>query len=135
MKKIIFILSLIVASVCVNAQSRTLKVSGTNSIDTVTDGGNKTWYTSVSTLFTNYSIQLNVTKISGTVGGTLKLVYSTDGTNFYNFNDTVYTAANASGVYGWNVHNVAATYIGVKFTGTGTMSASAAGTVTGKRNY
>lgn len=107
-----------------NAQLKTM-LSSTKSLDTVSNTGTITFSALTTGGVKNYSIGVVVTKISGTVGGTLSVVYSNDGTNFFTYaGDSTITPANASGVYGWQLKDVAAPYIGVRYTGTGTMSAS-----------
>ena len=77
------------------------------------------------------TIQVNVTKISGTVGGTISLLGSLDGTNFKALNTAetqtalaTVTATDASNVYHWRLNGNPFLYYRVSWTGTGTMSAS-----------
>ena len=77
------------------------------------------------------SVQVIVTKISGTVGGTISLQGSVDGTNFkaINTRDTqtalaTITATDASNVYHWRVTGNDFQKYRVSWTGTGTMAAS-----------
>lgn len=77
------------------------------------------------------TVQVNVTKISGTVGGTISLQGSLDGTNFKALNTAetqtalaTVTATDASNVYHWRLSSSPFTYYRVSWTGTGTMSAS-----------
>jgi len=77
------------------------------------------------------TVQVNVTKISGTVGGTISLQGSLDGTNFKALNTletqtalATITAADASGVYHWRLSGSPFIYYRVSWAGTGTMSAS-----------
>lgn len=77
------------------------------------------------------TIQVNVTKISGTVGGTISLLGSLDGTNFKALNTqetqtalATITAADASGAYHWRLSASPFLYYRVSWTGTGTMAAS-----------
>jgi hypothetical protein len=76
-------------------------------------------------------VQVNVTKISGTVGGTISLLGSTDGVNFYALRtiETVtalptHTAADATASYHWRLTGAPFPFFRVSYTGTGTMSAS-----------
>jgi hypothetical protein len=76
-------------------------------------------------------VQVNVTKISGTVGGPISLHGSLDGTNFKALNTVVtqtalatITATDASNVYHWRLTGSPFKYYRVSWTGTGTMSAS-----------
>lgn len=77
------------------------------------------------------TVEVIVTKISGTVGGTISLLVSNDGTNFKAITTeetatalATYTAADASGMYSWRLNKVPYRWYRVSWTGTGTMSAS-----------
>lgn len=77
------------------------------------------------------TIWVSVTKISGTVGGTITLQGSLDGTNWKAVNTpntatalATFTAADASGTYHWVISGSPFLYYRVSWTGTGTMSAS-----------
>jgi hypothetical protein len=79
----------------------------------------------------NTTIQVNVTKISGTVGGTISLQGSLDGTNWKALNTAetqtalaTVTATDATNVYHWRLNGSPFLYYRVSWTGTGTMSAS-----------
>ncbi len=109
--------------------------SDSQTLDTVSNTGTATWFTTSGSQFSNYSLQINITKISGTVGGTLMVVYSNDGTNWYSFaGDSTITPTDATGSYGWQLRDISAPYIGVKWTGTGTMSGSASATLNPRRD-
>jgi len=76
------------------------------------------------------TIALVVTKVSGTVGGTITLQGSLDGTNYKAINTSetqtgiaTITAADASAAYHWRLSNSPFTYYRVSWTGTGTMVA------------
>jgi hypothetical protein len=77
------------------------------------------------------TIWVAVTKISGTVGGTITLQGSLDGTNYkaaYALNTATalatFTPADASGTYHWVISGSPYRYYRVSWTGTGTMAAS-----------
>jgi hypothetical protein len=77
------------------------------------------------------TVQVNVTKISGTVGGTISLQGSVDGTNFKALNTAetqtalaTITATDATNVYHWRLTGNPFLYYRVSWTGTGTMAAS-----------
>jgi len=79
----------------------------------------------------NTTIQVNVTKISGSVGGTISLQGSLDGTNWKALNTAetqtalaTVTATDATNVYHWRLNGSPFLYYRVSWTGTGTMSAS-----------
>jgi hypothetical protein len=117
----------------VNGQVKTM-YSDSQSLDTVTNTASATWYTTTGGQNSSFSLQINITKISGTVGGTLRVMYSNDGSNWFSFaSDSTITPTDASGSYGWQLNNVSAPYIGVKWTGTGTMSGSASATLNPRR--
>jgi len=76
-------------------------------------------------------VQVVVTKISGTVGGTISLLGSVDGTNFKALNTeetqtalATITATDASNVYHWRIKGNPFAKYRVSWTGTGTMAAS-----------
>lgn len=80
---------------------------------------------------TTTTVWVAVTKISGTVGGTITLQGSLDGTNWkalYAINSATalatFTATDASNTYHWILTGSPMTYYRVSYTGTGTMSAS-----------
>ena len=79
------------------------------------------------------TIQIVVTKISGTVGGTITLQGSIDGTNFKALNTpntqtamATITAADATAIYHYWLAGCPYQYYRVSWTGTGTMSATVA---------
>lgn len=77
------------------------------------------------------TVYVSVTKISGTVGGTLTLQGSVDGTTFKAINTpetqtalATITATDATNTYHWRLNSNPFPYYRVSWTGTGTMSAS-----------
>jgi len=107
---------------------------GTNlRIDTVTNTGTSFVTTRVlaETPAKSTVIQVNVTKISGTVGGTISLLGSLDGVNYKalvtNESQTALatiTAADATTSYHWRLTGSPYRFYRVSWSGTGTMSAS-----------
>jgi hypothetical protein len=82
------------------------------------------------------TIQVNVTKVSGTVGGTITLYGSLDGTNYTALNTeetqtalATKTAADASAVYHWRLKDSPFIYYKVGWAGTGTMNATFTATI------
>lgn len=80
---------------------------------------------------TTTTIWVGVTKISGTVGGTITLQGSIDGTNWKAMNTVgtqtalaTITATDASNTYHWILQGSPMPYYRVTWTGTGTMVAS-----------
>lgn len=85
----------------------------------------------VSAAATSTTIWIAVTKISGTVGGTVTLLGSLDGTNYKAINtvdtqtaEATITATDASNTYHYRLAGSPFPYYRVSWTGTGTMSAS-----------
>lgn len=84
MKKLVLLLLLALSVIAVQAQTiRRLPLSTTNhtNLDTVTNTGVRSQGVQVVN-FDNLSIQANLTKISGTVGGNVILLASQDSVNF-----------------------------------------------------
>ena len=99
--------------------------------DTVTNTGVGVLTTKRVTGTGAVTIQVNVTKVSGTVGGTISLQGSLDGTNFKALNTeetqtalATITATDASNVYHWRLSKSPFLYYRVSWTGTGTMVAT-----------
>ncbi len=129
MKKIFFVLSFALLGICVNAQNNVPKTLTTtsygNTLDTVTNTATKNTSTyTVGDWFANKSVQVQVvvTKISGTVGGSIGLYGSMDGAN-WTLCETVTTASDASANYYISTTKRYYKYR-VSWAGTGTMSAS-----------
>lgn len=136
MKKLIFLLAAIVFLIGATAFNSNAQVSLKSpyslTSDTVTNTG--TAYLSTSYLQPSGAptlIWVAVTKISGTVGGTISLQGSIDGTNWKALNTpdsqtalATITATDATNTYHWRLAHSHFTYYRVTWTGTGTMSAS-----------
>ena len=155
MKKILSIALGLLLTLGASAQSITTAsnlVGGAygNTIDTVDNTDNITKYIKVTSAWQAMSIQVVITKISGTVGGTVTLVGSNDGTNFVDisqpsvaitalrpaYTDTLTPTNQTTNTKVWVIPtqgtaNVSTNipvyapylYYGVKYVGTGTMSA------------
>lgn len=134
MKKFLFIAGLIAAiafvpATQVKAQMFTPALMTTtafgNTLDTV-DNTEQHVTTPADGKYVNWrngvTFQVIVTKISGTVGGTLALQGSMDGTNWTTIG-TATTPSDASANYGFNTTQKWY-YHRISYTGTGTMSAS-----------
>jgi len=102
-------------------------------IDTVTNTGTAfvTTRRAVQERAAYTVIQVNVTKISGTVGGTISVLGSVDGVNFVALRTietqtavATVTAADATASYHWRITGCPFPFYRVSYTGTGTMSAS-----------
>jgi hypothetical protein len=135
MKKQIFLLIGLVASLTVSAQVKDFfQPLGTNlRIDTCTNTATAfvTTREVIDTEAKSTVIQVNVTKISGTVGGTISLLGSLDGVNYkaivVNESQTALatiTATDATTSYHWRLTGSPYRFYRVSWTGTGTMSAS-----------
>lgn len=136
MRKYIFILVAALAiglSAPAHAQLLDLKSIYSLTSDTVTNTATVT-LSSIKTTpgrATSTTVWVAVTKISGTVGGTITLMGSLDGTNYkaINTSDTqtalaTVTATDATNTYHWRLAGSPFQYYRVSWTGTGTMSAS-----------
>ncbi len=137
MKKSIFVLLFAFVSAFAFAQPNayTLKRHYANtdvSIDTVTNTG--TNYLGnlvlVSGARQTVTVVITVTKVSGTVAGTITLQGSYDGTNFFALNTpetqtalATKTAADASAIYHYRLQGNPLPYYRVSWTGAGTMVA------------
>jgi hypothetical protein len=122
------------ANIQTKAQGQDLKSPYSLTSDTVTNTG----VVYLSTLKSvaerdakSTTVQVVVTKISGTVGGTISLQGSLDGTNYKALNTAetqtalaTITATDASNVYHWRLNGCPFPYLRVSWTGTGTMAAS-----------
>lgn len=137
MKKFLFIVFAVAALLVAphieaQAQSRSLLSPYSLSSDTVTNGGTAYLTIRGDQKNTSYTtIQVVVTKISGTVGGTISLQGSVDGTSYKALNTAetqtalaTITATDASNVYHWRLTGNPFQYYRVSWTGTGTMAAS-----------
>lgn len=133
MKKLLFMLIALVASASVQAQVASFLSPFNLTSDTVSN---------TATVFltspaigpapaTTTTVWVGVTKISGTVGGTITLQGSIDGTNWKAMNTVgtqtalaTITATDASNTYHWILQGSPMPYYRVSWTGTGTMAAS-----------
>jgi hypothetical protein len=109
-------------------------VSGTSALfETVVNTGNA-FLTTPRLLQERASytvVQVNVTKVSGTVGGTITLLGSLDGTSFVALRTIetqtalpTITAADATAAYHWRINGSPFPFYRVSWTGTGTMNAT-----------
>ena len=133
MRKFLFIVAALLISFVAPAQLRELKSVFNLTSDTVVNTATVT-LTSIKmapTTSTNTTVWVAVTKISGTVGGTMTLQGSLDGVNFKAVNtpDTqtaiaTVTATDATNTYHWRLSGCPYQYYRVSWAGTGTMAAS-----------
>lgn len=117
----------IAASPPAQAQTSLLGANGLTR-DTVTNTATKILANRPPVYTMAITIQVDITKISGTLGGTLTPVVSNDGTTYYSVSsttsrDTAYTVPDASGGYAYNMP-LGWRYYGVRWTGSGTMAGS-----------
>lgn len=141
--KLKFIGLLLVAFLGIAAVSQAQVATFYNSLgtllltDTVTNTGvgvvSTTTALSSTQDYDGTTVQVVVTKISGTVGGTISLQGSLDGTNWKALNTAetqtalaTITATDASNVYHWRLSGSPFLYYRVSWTGTGTMAATVA---------
>lgn len=107
------------------AQGTAMRSANSLTVDTVVNTGTKAMTSSIiKGYYPGATVQFYTTKISGTVGGTAKLQYSLDGSNWFGVNsDSTYTLTDVSTQSGgWKLRDLRASYLRVFFTGTGTMS-------------
>jgi hypothetical protein len=127
MKKLLFLLLLAAFSFTVKAQVINLKSTIGNNTDTVANTATEVLSSgAIAGKVSAFTVAVTITKISGTVDGSLRLQYSLDGTSYFSVAaDSVYTPTDVSSqVFGWLVKCPAPVkYIRVSYTGTGTMSA------------
>lgn len=135
MKKFLILIVALVAFAAVETKAQVYSLLSPYSAtsDTVTNTG--TAYLSTVAISpapaVTSTIWVAVTKISGTVGGTITLQGSIDGTNWkalYTLNTATalptFTATDASNTYHWIISGSPMPYYRVSWTGTGTMAAS-----------
>lgn len=134
MKKFIFLFVALLGIAAISqAQVYDFKSPYSLTSDTVTNTG--TAYLSTPVVSpapaVTTTIWVAVTKISGTVGGTITLQGSLDGTNWKAVNTpntatalATFTATDASNTYHWVISGSPFRYYRVSWTGTGTMAAS-----------
>jgi hypothetical protein len=133
MKKLLFLMAIAVnflAAIPQKAEAQTSLTSSVNSLarDTITNTGTAVWSAGPVLYNTAVTIQVDYTKISGTLAGTITPVASNDGTTFYSVSsrvtrDTALAVGNASGGYNYSMPS-GWRYYGVQWTGSGTMSGS-----------
>ncbi len=129
MKKLIFALMIIGFAFTSKAQNPAVTLSWSghgNALDTVTNTGTK--YASVQVTKTPkaFSIVVKVTKISGTVGGTISWQGSNNGTDYVTISTS--SPSDASANYSYVIYTPTAyKFYRVSWTGSGTMSASISG--------
>jgi K+-sensing histidine kinase KdpD len=133
MKKIALMLVGVIVALAASAQVADFKSIYNITRDTVTNTA--TIYLQSPALSsapaTTTTVWVSVTKISGTVGGTITLQGSLDGTTYKAINTVgtqtalaTITATDASNTYHWILQGSPFTYYRVSWTGTGTMAAS-----------
>jgi len=135
MKKIksILFIGLVGFTMAFSAQAQYSLVSGSATFETVVNTGTA----ALTSVFispapaTTTTFWVAVTKVSGTVGGTISLQGSFDGTNWKAVNTpntqtalATVTATDASNTYHWILQGSPFPYYRVSWTGTGTMNAT-----------
>lgn len=140
MKKILLLTAMIAVFMAMapDLKAQTALISPTygNPLDTVVNTAVKVLWVKVTGYRETVTITANLTKISGTMGGTLVPIGSNDGVNFYDISqkgsDTVTVANVATAGKAYNCQR-GYQYYGVQWTGTGTMSASISGKLIARR--
>lgn len=130
MRKLLILLGLIAMSFSANAQVVAMKATTGNTSDTVTNTGTEVLSTQVNGYNEVVTVQLTVTKISGTVAGTAILQGSLDGTTWTTLNhasttgnDTITLTNVTTNSAIWVVEPSKYLYYRVSVTGSGTMVA------------
>lgn len=133
MKRIVLMLVATVALVTAHAQVADFKSVYNLTSDTVINTATQYLQSPAlsSAAATTTTVWVGVTKISGTVGGTITLQGSLDGTNWKAVNTVgtqtamaTITATDANNTYHWILQGSPFQFYRVSWTGTGTMSAS-----------
>ena len=109
-----------------------------NPLDTVTNTGSKVLWKKITGDKTTVTVTVNITSISGTLGGTVIPIVSNDGVNFYNgtantISDSAYTVTNTASQGKAYTMKRGFQYYGVQWTGTGTMVGSFSGTIVARK--
>ncbi len=136
MKKLSLLLMIGFALSLSCAKAQTYTMTGTYSPDTVTNTATKACSLKVSNPYRQVTIGAFITKISGTVAGTVTLQGSLDGVNFFTVDSSAiqtdgninspatYTATNvASQLKVWILNYTPYLWYKLSYTGSGTMSA------------
>ncbi|HEY4288265.1 MAG TPA: hypothetical protein VGN00_14270 [Puia sp.] len=126
-----FVLSLFIAAIAffsppLQSQAQVSLISTGNSLakDTVSGTGVKILATRVPGYQATVGIQVNVTKISGTLAGTILPVASIDGVTYFPAGSGTFTATDVTSQGVLFAPPLGYLYYGVQWTGTGTMSGS-----------
>lgn len=123
MKKLILLLS-IIAFISIDAKSQ-LTMAGS---DTIVNTASVSVTTTLNQAYQVASFQAIVTKVSGTVDGTVLLEASNDGTNYIAIStDTLNLTDVATNTKLWTVTSAPYKYYRLKGTGSGTMAAIISG--------
>jgi len=141
MKKILLLLfafTVTIATALAQEIREVSLISETNATltDTVTNTGVKIVATPNTPGFWDLAgVSVTITKISGTVAGVARLVGSYDGTNFFRIvpTDSLNAANVTTNIKSFVVTSYPYKYLGVQYTGTGTMAAKLNATAIFKR--
>lgn len=127
----IFVLTLLALTSQAQSAAQNLQSVYSLASDTVTNTATITLTSGRVPAGGTVTVYVAVTKISGTVGGTLTLMGSMDGTTYKALNTAetqtalaTITATDASNTYHWRLNANPFPYYRVSWTGTGTMAAS-----------
>lgn len=132
MKKLIFFIAFGLLGVAANAQVYNMTSIYSQNSDTVVNTASEVLTKQINGVYSEVTVQVVVTKISGTVAGTVVLQGSIDGTNYVTLNHLAQPAANdtvtntnvASQSWIWAIGTSKYIYYRVLATGSGTMSAT-----------
>jgi hypothetical protein len=133
-KKIfLLIASVALITIGASAQSATFSQTASNPTGAYSNTGLDTVTVTLTNYFKTVSIQPVATKVSGTMAGTAVLYASVDGTNFVATGDTLTCTNVAVNTAIWSKTDPAILKYRIIFTGSGTMAATAAAKLFGRK--
>lgn len=121
MKKFLVLAVVILAMFSTHAQRATVIPLAAG--DTVVNTGTANKVITLTAGYSGVAIQPILTKVSGTVAGTVILYKSLDGTNYVSAGDTITNANQTTNTAVWQKTSPVPVYYKVLATGSGTMSA------------
>lgn len=140
MKKFFLLASILsLAFMVTQAQVSLISPTYGNAKDTVTNTASKVLWVKVTGYKETITATINITKISGTLAGTLIPIVSNDGVNFYNgtgaaLSDSAITVTDVASQGKAFQFKRGYQYYGVQWTGSGTMSGSFTGKLLARKS-
>jgi hypothetical protein len=135
MKNLVFISLLFIANLTFAQTNPATNFSPT--LDTLTNAGTAPLTKMLAAPYSTVTVQVKVTKISGTVGGTATLTGSIDGVTYYAISGASSLTLTDTATQGtiWIVTGNPYSYYKVLGTGTGTMAASISAKILPRKNF